>query len=198
MEKAPLVFRSFFVDSHQRFHSASVKTSPTNHSLIWATVAWPPRLSIIFRTRATGSSLANFLIDARSFALRARKWLRREWRKVLRRVLNLHGMGLFPRKIDYDLIKEKVPFCHATEPPTLVQTKCARLQFFKLLSASCSEFSRFNQFFQFDVHFQECTNYDERSKWRGKSLLGRPMSRMRRSARDVRRLKFAVAVSLAA
>src|SRR4030095_16824182 len=98
--------------------------------------------------------------------------VRREWRKVLSRILNLHGVGFFPRKIDYDLIKEKVPFCHTTEPPTLVQTKRARLQFFKLLSASCREFSRFNQLFQFDVHFQECTKYDERSKWRGKSLFG--------------------------
>src|SRR5215475_5788799 len=72
-EKTPLALRAFFVDSHQRFHSASVKTSPTSHSLICCAVALPSKLSRIFRTRAEGFSLAKFLIDARSVALRARK-----------------------------------------------------------------------------------------------------------------------------
>ena len=73
IEKAPLALSNFFVDSHQRFHSASVKTSLTNHSPICATVACPPRLSTIFRTTATGSSLASVLIEVRLLALRARK-----------------------------------------------------------------------------------------------------------------------------
>ena len=73
IEKPPLALSNLFVDSHQRFHSASVKTSPINHSLICPTVAWPPRLSRMFRTTATGSSPASFLIDSRSLALRARK-----------------------------------------------------------------------------------------------------------------------------
>src|SRR5438132_3581512 len=73
-EKIPLALSAFFVDSHQRFHSVSVKTSPTNHSPICCAVALPSKLSRIFRTRAGGFSLAKFLIDARSVALRARKW----------------------------------------------------------------------------------------------------------------------------
>src|SRR5882762_109300 len=73
-EKTPLALRAFFVDSHQRFHSVSVKTSPTNHSPICCAVALPSKLSRIFRTRTDGFSLAKFLIDARSLALRARKW----------------------------------------------------------------------------------------------------------------------------
>src|SRR6266567_3315268 len=72
-EKAPLALSNFFVDSHQRFHSASVKTSPISHSLICATVASPLKLSTMLRTTATGSSVASFLIDIRSFALRTRK-----------------------------------------------------------------------------------------------------------------------------
>src|SRR6266850_4236748 len=72
-EKTPLAFNAFFVDSHQRFHSVSVKTSPTSHSLICCGVALPSKLSRIFRTRAGGFSLAKFLIEARSVALRARK-----------------------------------------------------------------------------------------------------------------------------
>src|SRR6267143_2778340 len=73
-EKTPIALRAFFVDSHQRFHSVSVKTSPTNHSPICCAVALPSKLSRIFRTRTGGFSLAKFLIDARSVALRARKW----------------------------------------------------------------------------------------------------------------------------
>ena len=73
IEKAPLTLSAFFVDSHQRFHSASVKTSPTSHSLISCAVALPSRLSRILRTSAAGFSLAKFLIAARSVALRARK-----------------------------------------------------------------------------------------------------------------------------
>src|SRR5712691_7142334 len=72
-EKAPLALSAFFVDSHQRFHSVSVKTSPISHSAICCDVALPSKLSRIFRTRAGGFSLAKFLIDARSVALRARK-----------------------------------------------------------------------------------------------------------------------------
>src|SRR5437899_2957487 len=72
-EKTPLALSAFFVDSHQRFHSVSVKTSPTNHSPICCTVALPSKLSRIFRTSAAGFSIAKFLIDARSVALRARK-----------------------------------------------------------------------------------------------------------------------------
>src|SRR4030095_10016617 len=72
-EKTLLALSAFLVDSHQRFHSVSVKTSPTSHSLICCAVALPSKLSRIFRTTAGGSSLANFLIDARSVALRARK-----------------------------------------------------------------------------------------------------------------------------
>src|SRR5580704_17734330 len=72
-EKTPLALSAFFVDSHQRFHSVSVKTSPTNHSPICCAVALPSKLSRIFRTRAGGFSLAKFLIEARSVALRARK-----------------------------------------------------------------------------------------------------------------------------
>ena len=52
----------------------------------------------------------------------------RERRKVLCGVLDLHGMRFLACKIDHNLIEEKVPFGHATEPPTLVQTKRARLQ----------------------------------------------------------------------
>ena len=73
MEKAPVALSNFFVDSHQRFHSGSVKTSPTSHSPICAAAAAPPRLSMILRTTATGSSAASFLIDDRSLALRTRK-----------------------------------------------------------------------------------------------------------------------------
>src|SRR6266480_3043497 len=73
-EKTPLALSAFFVDSHQRFHSVSVKTSPTNHSLICCAVALPSKLSRIFRTSSAGFFLARFLIDARSVALRARKW----------------------------------------------------------------------------------------------------------------------------
>src|SRR5438270_13177695 len=40
-EKAPLALSAFFVDSHQRFHSVSVKTSPTIHSWICSAVAFP-------------------------------------------------------------------------------------------------------------------------------------------------------------
>src|SRR5882762_10537607 len=72
-EKTPLALSAFLVDSHQRFHSVSVKTSPTSHSLICCAVALPSKLSRIFRTRAGGFSLAKFLIEARSVALRARK-----------------------------------------------------------------------------------------------------------------------------
>src|SRR4029450_11215509 len=72
-EKMPLALSAFFVDPHQRFHSVSVKTSPTNHSPICCAVALPSKLSRIFRTRAGGFSLAKFLIDTRSVALRARK-----------------------------------------------------------------------------------------------------------------------------
>src|SRR4029453_17795017 len=73
IEKPPPALSAFFVDSHQRFHSASVKTSPTSHSLICCAVALPSKLSRIFRTSAAGFSLAKFLIDARSVALRTRK-----------------------------------------------------------------------------------------------------------------------------
>ena len=52
---------------------------------------------------------------------------RRQWRKILRRVLGLHGMGLLAGKIDYNLIEQEVPFAHATESPALMQTKCAGL-----------------------------------------------------------------------
>src|SRR6266513_1381642 len=72
-EKTPLALSAFFVDSHQRFHSVSVKTSPTSHSLICCAVALPSRLSRIFRTSAAGSFFAKVLIAARSVALRARK-----------------------------------------------------------------------------------------------------------------------------
>src|SRR4030095_16715077 len=72
-EKTPLALSAFLVDSHQRFHSISVKTSPTSHSLICCAVALQCKLSRIFRTTAGGSSLAKFLIDARSVALRARQ-----------------------------------------------------------------------------------------------------------------------------
>ena len=64
---------AFFVDSHQRFHSVSVKTSPISHSLICCAVPLPSKLSRIFRTSAGGFSLAKLLIDVRSVALRARK-----------------------------------------------------------------------------------------------------------------------------
>src|SRR4029077_11650160 len=73
-EKTPFALSALFVDSHQRFHSVSVKISPTNHSPICWAVALPSKLSRIFRTRTGGFSLAKFLIDARAVAFRARKW----------------------------------------------------------------------------------------------------------------------------
>ena len=73
-EKAPLALSAFFVDSHHRFHSVSVKISPTIHSWICSAVAFPSKLSSMFRTSAAGFSLAKFLTDTRSVALRARKW----------------------------------------------------------------------------------------------------------------------------
>ena len=45
---------------------------------------------------------------------------------ILRRVLNLHGMGLFAGEIDFNLIEEQVPFAYAAESPTFMKTKCAR------------------------------------------------------------------------
>src|SRR6266516_3985517 len=81
-------------------------------------------------------------------------------------------MGLLARKINHDLIEEKIPFGYPTEPPALVQTVGARLEFLELFGAFWRELASVYEFFQFRVHFQECTNYDERSRWRGKSLLG--------------------------
>src|SRR3989442_13934620 len=115
-------------------------------------------------------------------------------------------MGLLARKINHDLIEEKIPFSYPTEPPALVQTVGARLEFLELFGAFCRELARVQEFFQFRVHFQECTNYDERSRWRGKSLWGVCVERelwermrfMRRSERDVRVLQFAIAARLAA
>src|SRR5438477_416804 len=46
-EKAPLALSAFFVDSHHRFHSVSVKLSPTIHSWICSAVAFPSKLSSI-------------------------------------------------------------------------------------------------------------------------------------------------------
>src|SRR6266536_3296217 len=80
-------------------------------------------------------------------------------------------MGLLARKINHHLIEEKIPFSHPTEPPTLVRTVRARLELLELFGAFCRELPRVQEFFQFCVHFQECTNYDERSRSRGKSLL---------------------------
>src|SRR6267378_395343 len=57
-EKTPLALSAFLVDSHQRFHSVSVKTSPTSHSLICCAVALPSKLSRILRARAAGFSPA--------------------------------------------------------------------------------------------------------------------------------------------
>src|SRR5438874_4016295 len=73
IKKCPSFLRSFLVDSHQRFHSTSVKTSPISHSAICGTVALPPALSRIFRTLAARASLASFLTASKSLALRARK-----------------------------------------------------------------------------------------------------------------------------
>src|SRR5206468_9088767 len=74
------------------------------------------------------------------------KMFLRERRQIFCRVLDLHGMVLLACKIDLNLIEEKVPFGHATEPPTLVQTKRARLQLSELLRGFCRKFSRFNKF----------------------------------------------------
>src|SRR5439155_1117603 len=73
MENAPLAFKCLRADSHHRFHSVSLKRSGTIHSLSSCAVAFPSRLSKMFRTSATGSSLASFLVAARSLALRTRK-----------------------------------------------------------------------------------------------------------------------------
>src|SRR5438132_403840 len=73
MENAPLVFKCLRADSHHRFHSVSLKRSGTIHSLSSCAVALPSRLSKMFRTSATGSSVASFLVAARSLALRTRK-----------------------------------------------------------------------------------------------------------------------------
>src|SRR6266480_1168506 len=74
LDRCDLLFRlSRFVDSHQRFHSASAKTSPISHSLISCALAFPSKLSKMFCTSATGFSLARFFTDAMSVAFRARK-----------------------------------------------------------------------------------------------------------------------------
>src|SRR4029077_6200477 len=93
-----------------------------------------------------------------------------ERRKVVRRVPDLHGMRFHARKIDHDLIEEKIPLGNATESPALVQTKRPRLQFFQMLCAFCTELSRFNKFFQVRLHANR-TNYDEEFCWRENPLI---------------------------
>ena len=51
---------------------------------------------------------------------------RAERRKILRRILDLHGMRFLTGEINYDLVKKQVPFGHATEAPTLMQTERTR------------------------------------------------------------------------
>jgi hypothetical protein len=51
-----------------------------------------------------------------------------------------------------------------------VQTKRTRLQFFQLLGAFCTELSRFDKFFQVQLHPNR-TNYDEEFAWREKTLI---------------------------
>ena len=122
----------------------------------------------------------------------------RERRKVLCGVLDLHGMRFLACKIDHNLIEEKVPFGHATEPPTLVQTKRARLQLFELLRGFCRKFSRFNKFLRFGIHFRGRTQYDERFRSREKSLRICVASYRRAERTPPRRLQFAIAASGAA
>jgi len=79
-------------------------------------------------------------------------------------------MRFLARKVDHDLIEEKVPLGHATESPALVQTKRPRLQFFQLLGAFCTELSRFNKFLQLRLHANR-THYDEEFASREKTLI---------------------------
>ena len=52
-------------------------------------------------------------------------WNRRE---IVRSILQLHGMRLFSREIDYDLIEKQVPFSNAAESPAFMEAERAGLQ----------------------------------------------------------------------
>ena len=47
--------------------------------------------------------------------------------EIIRRVLQLHQVSLFPLEIDQDLVEQEIPFRHAAEAPAFVQTKSAGL-----------------------------------------------------------------------
>ena len=49
-------------------------------------------------------------------------------RKIVRGVLQLHGMRLFSREIDYDLIEKQVPLSDAAESPAFMEAERAGLQ----------------------------------------------------------------------
>src|SRR5450432_2451205 len=93
---------------------------------------------------------------------------RRDDGEIVGGVGQLHSVGLLSRKIDRDLIKEKIPFGHSAKAPTFVQTKRPGFEFFQLICGAGGELSRFNELFQFGIHAGR-TSYGERHCWRGKS-----------------------------
>src|SRR5450631_4148476 len=133
MRKYPSLFNSFFVESHQRFHSASLKISPSINWLICVTVAEPPRLSRTLRMTPAGSFLTSSLIAFRSLAFFARKMFRRDDGQIISRVSQLHRMRFLSREIDQDLIEEKIPLRDAAESPALVQAEGAWGEFFEMI-----------------------------------------------------------------
>ena len=66
---------------------------------------------------------------------------RRDDGEILGGVGQLHSVRLFSRKIDQDLIEEKIPFGHAAEAPTFVETKRSGFEFFELIRGAGREFS---------------------------------------------------------
>jgi len=87
----------------------------------------------MFRTNATGSSLASFLV-AEIACLAREKMFRRNYDQIFGGVLQLHRVPLFAGEIDHDLIEKEIPFGDATEPPTFVQARRPRLERIELLS----------------------------------------------------------------
>ncbi len=82
-------------------------------------------------------------------------------------------MRFFTRKIDHDLIEKEIPLRDPAKPPTLVQTKHARLERVQFLGRFGSQFAGFDEFLELRVH-ESRTNYDEGQPWQATECLRLP------------------------
>src|SRR5438445_12054895 len=168
IKKCPSFLRTFLADSHQRFHSVSLKTSPISHCAICGGVALPPALSRTFRMTAAGSSLASFLITVRSLAFRARKCSGGIAARFSAAYRNCIRCAFLPTKSMMTWLRSRFHSETRPNPQLLCKQKVPGLSLSSCSAAFEVSFPDSTSFCS-SASIKGRTNYDERSGWREKT-----------------------------